>query len=276
MIVSKKRNGKKHILKAITIVSLLCLLGAGIMQFGQESMIFYPEVLPPDFQFSFPTPFAEINLPVERATINALHFKTAGPKGVILYFHGNAGSLSSWGYVATDFTSRRHDAFIVDYRGYGKSTGRILSEKMLHDDAAVAYEYLKNLYPEEHIIIYGRSIGTGIACHLAMQNKPRMLILESPYFSLKDIASRFIPFMPAALIDSVFKYPLRTDLRMPQVTCPVYLFHGTEDEIIPFDSSKRLVTLIKSEHELIAIPGGGHNDLAEYPLYHKALDRILK
>ena len=122
----------------------------------------------------------------------------------------------------------------------------------------------------------GRSIGTGIACRLAMQNQPRMLILESPYVSLKDIANRFIPFMPAALIDKIFKYPLRTDLWIPHVTCPVYLFHGTADEIIPFESSTRLIRLIRSEHDLFAIPGGGHNDLIDYPLYHEGLDRILR
>ncbi|MBN1380644.1 MAG: alpha/beta fold hydrolase [Deltaproteobacteria bacterium] len=246
------------------------------MNFDQEGMIFFPEVLPPEYRFDFPVPFEEINLKVKGATINALYFKIDNPKGAVLYFHGNAGSLSSWGYAALDFTSRSYNVFIVDYRGYGKSTGRIMNESMLHDDAAAAYEYVKNLYPEEQIILYGRSIGTGIACYLATQNKPHMLILESPYYSLKDIANRFIPFMPAALIDKIFKYPLRTDLWIPHVQCPIYIFHGMEDEIIPFNSSRRLVPLIKSEHELIAIPGGGHNDLINYPLYHEGLDRILK
>lgn len=246
------------------------------MSFDQEQMIFFPEVLPPGYRFAFPESFAEVNLPVDGATIHALHFKTADAKGVILYFHGNAGSLSSWGYVAPDFTGRHYDVLVVDYRGYGKSTGRIQNEQMLHDDAAAVHDYVKTIYREEQIILYGRSIGTGIACRVAMQNKPRMLILESPYFSLKDIANRFIPFMPAALIDTVFKYPLRTDLWIPQVACPVYLFHGTQDEIIPFDSSTRLEGLIKSKHELIAIPGGGHNNLIDYPLYHEGLDRILK
>jgi alpha-beta hydrolase superfamily lysophospholipase len=258
------------------MLSCLFLSGWIIMNFDQERMIFYPEVLPPGFRFHFPVPFEEINLKVEGATINTLHFKTADSKGVIVYFHGNAGSLSSWGSVAPDFTNRGYDVFIADYQGYGKSTGRILSEKMLHNDAAAIYSYIKNRYPEDRIILYGRSIGTGIACHLAMQNKPRMLILESPYFSLKDIANRFIPFMPAVLIDKIFKYPLRTDLWIPNVACPVYLFHGTEDEIIPFNSSVRLIPLIRTEHELIAVPGGGHNDLIEYPVYHDGLDRILR
>jgi len=266
----------KSIIITATILSCLLLSGWAIMNFNQERMIFFPEVLPLDFRFVFPVPFEEINLKVEDATINALHFKKTGSKGVIIYFHGNAGNLSSWGYVAPDFLSRGYDVFIIDYRGYGKSTGRIISEQMLHDDAAAIYTYVKGVYPEDRIILYGRSIGTGIACRLAMENKPHMLILESPYFSLKDIANRFIPFLPEALIDTIFKYPLRTDLWIPHVACPIYLFHGTEDEIIPFDASTRLVHLIHAEHELFATPGGGHNDLIEYPLYHEGLDRILQ
>lgn len=272
----KKRIDKKSMIIPITILLALLLSLGGFMYLDQERMIFYPEVLPADYRFAFPYPFEEISLPVDGAILNALHFKSATAKGVILYLHGNAGSLSSWGYVAPDFMARHYDVLVVDYRGYGKSTGRILNEQMLHDDAAAAYEYLKGLYGEARIILYGRSIGTGIACRLAMDRHPRMLILESAYFSLKDIANRFIPFMPAALIDAAFKYPLRTDLWIPHVRCPVYLFHGTDDEIIPFDSSTRLIALIKSEHDLIAVPGGGHNDLINYPLYHEGLDRILR
>jgi pimeloyl-ACP methyl ester carboxylesterase len=73
-----------------------------------------------------------------------------------------------------------------DYRGYGKSSGWIASEQMLHEDAAVAYEYLLERYPEDQIVICGRSIGSGIATYLAKTHRPRMLILEIPYFSLKS------------------------------------------------------------------------------------------
>ena len=139
------------------------VVGCGVFYFRQENMIFYPEALPPDFQYSFPARFDEVTISVDGAVINALHFKTDTPKGAIVYFHGNAGNLSGWGEVALDFTRLGYDVLIPDYRGYGKSTGKIYSEKMLHRDAAVAYDYLKGRYQEDQIVIYGRSIGTGIA-----------------------------------------------------------------------------------------------------------------
>ncbi|MEK7826436.1 MAG: alpha/beta fold hydrolase, partial [Thermodesulfobacteriota bacterium] len=96
---------------------------------SQESLIFYPEILPPDYPFAFSQPFEEVNVPVEAATLNALLFKAQNAKGVVLYLHGNAGSLRSWGDVAGDFTSRGYDILIPDYRGFGKSTGNIANEK---------------------------------------------------------------------------------------------------------------------------------------------------
>jgi hypothetical protein len=252
------------------------IVGCGVFYFRQENMIFYPEALPPDFQYSFPTRFDEVTLSVDSAAINALHFKTDNPKGVIVYFHGNAGNLSSWGEVALDFMRLNYDVLIPDYRGYGKSTGKIRSERMLHDDAAAAYAYLKARYLENQIIIYGRSIGTGIAAYLAKETKPRMLILESPLFNMRDLAGYHYPLMPGLLVASILKYPMRTDLWIAKVACPIYLFHGTADDVVPYSSSERLIKLARTESRLITIPGGGHNNLDAFALYHEELERILK
>jgi hypothetical protein len=102
-----------------------------------------------------------------------------------------------------------------------------------------------------------------------------MIILESPFFSLKDLAKYHHSFMPASLIGLILKYPMRTDLWIPDVTCPVYLFHGAKDDIVPCSSSERLLKLIKTEKELIIIPGGGHNDLSDFTLYQEQLNHIL-
>jgi uncharacterized protein len=252
---------------AITGYILIC----AALYTQQERLIFYPEVLAPDFTFTFPGRFEAIALPSDGAVISALYFKADHPKGVVLYFHGNAGSLRSWGAVAATFVQRGYDVLMPDYRGYGKSSGHIASEQMLHDDAAVAYRYLLGRYPEEQIVIYGRSIGSGIATYLAKSHRPRMLILETPYFSLKEIVRQHYPFVPGALL----KYPLRTDLWIGDVGCPVYLFHGTSDDLIPHGASQRLAALVRTEHQLITIVGGGHNDLSNFEQYGQELDRIL-
>jgi alpha-beta hydrolase superfamily lysophospholipase len=177
--------------------------------------------------------------------------------------------------VAGDFTSRGYDILIPDYRGFGKSTGTISSEKQQLADGLAVYGYLKKSYPEGRIILYGRSIGTGIATFVARSGKPRMLILESPFFSLADLASHHYPLLPKALISSVLKYPFRTNIWITEVACPVCLIHGTGDEIIPFDASTRLERLIKAPHKLIRIEGGGHNNLSDYGAYDRELGLIL-
>jgi uncharacterized protein len=260
----------------ITIIAIVAISGylliCAALYLLQERLIFYPEVLAPDFTFTFPGRFEQIALPSDGAVISALYFKADHPKGVVLYFHGNAGSLRSWGSVAETFVQRGYDVLMPDYRGYGKSSGHIASEQMLHDDAALAYQYLLGNYPEEQIVIYGRSIGSGIATYLAKTHRPRMLILETPYFSLKEIVRQHYPFVPGALL----KYPLRNDLWIGDVGCPVYLFHGTSDDLIPHGASERLATLVKTEHQLITIVGGGHNDLGNFEQYGHQLDRILR
>ena len=262
---------KNMLLTAISLAAVVYVLICASLYVYQERLIFYPDVLRPDFRYDFPLQFDEVTWQVDGATINALHFKAGDPKGVILYLHGNAGSLHSWGMIATDFVQHGYDLLIPDYRGFGKSTSRITHEWMLHQDALAAYNYLQQHYPEQQIIIYGRSFGTGIAVHLAMSQAPKMLILETPYFSLKEIAQRQFPFVPGLLL----KYPLRTDLWISAVSCPIYLFHGTHDELVPYASSVRLLPLITSEHKLVTIEGGGHNNLAAFEAYHAALARIL-
>jgi alpha-beta hydrolase superfamily lysophospholipase len=260
----------------ITIIASLAIGGylliCAALYFLQERLIFYPEVLAPDFTFTFPSRFEEIALPSHSAVLSPLYFKADHPKGVVLYFHGNAGSLRSWGSLAETFVVRGYDVLMPDYRGYGKSSGHIASEQMLHDDAAVACQYLLGRYAEDQIVIYGRSIGSGIATYLAKTYRPRMLILETPYFSLKEIVRQHYPFVPGALL----KYPLRTDLWIGDVACPVYLFHGTSDDLIPHGASKRLAALVKTEHQLITIVGGGHNVLGNFEQYGQQLDRILR
>ena len=264
------------LVKIAFVVAASFTLGCGLFYVAQEHIIFYPESLPPDFRYSFPYPFEEVTLPVDGATMNALLFKAENKKGVILYFHGNAGNLEGWGEIAPEFTRRGYDIFIPDYRGFGKSTGKLKNEDMLHRDAERAYIYLKERYPENQIILYGRSVGTGIAVHLAKSVKPRLLILETPFFSLLDTAKYHHPYMPNKLLKLILKYPLRTDLWISHVSCPVYLFHGTKDEIVPYSSSERLFPLINAEKRFVTIPGGGHNNLSDFKVYHEQLDLILR
>jgi alpha-beta hydrolase superfamily lysophospholipase len=252
----------------MTMYLAICIL----LYVVQERFIFFPEVLPPQYRFTFPDAFNEVTIPVNGATLHALHFTVPQPRGVVMYLHGNAGSVRSWGSVASDFTSRGYAVLIPDYRGYGKSTGSIFSERMLHQDAAAIYAYLQQQYPEEQMIVYGRSIGTGLAVHLAHTHRPKLLILETPYFNLQELATAQFPWVPPFL----FKYPLRIDQWISDVACPIMLVHGTRDTVIPFDASLRLLPRIRSEHRLATIDDGGHNNLGTFPQYDAFLSEVLR
>lgn len=253
------------------------LLGLLVIVFGlvyilQEKLIFFPEKLSTSYQFSFQKPFEEVYLKTsDNATLHALHFKIHDPKGVILYFHGNAGSLRSWGSLGEDLTALGYDVFMPDYRSFGKSTGR-LSQENLYADAQLAYHYLLKNYPEAQIVIFGRSIGTGIATRLTSKNNPKLLILESPFYSFADVAKHHYSFLPVSLM---LKYSFLSNHYLPQVKCPTFIIHGTQDDVVPFKSGLKLARLLANPTSFIPIEGGGHNDLSYFPAYQVALNEIL-
>lgn len=244
------------------------------LYFLQEKILFLPTELPQDYQYSYDYPFEELFLnPEEGVSINALHFKTENPKGVILYFHGNAGDLSRWGNIAQHFVYLGYDLLIMDYRTYGKSKGP-LNEQSFYDDAKYCYDYLLNQYTEDQITLYGRSLGTGMATYLASKHQPKQLILETPYHSILDVAKNRFPLLP---VSALLKYKFPSYEYIPEVTCPITIFHGTEDSVVPYSSAEKLKAVSPSKlTTFVTIEGGGHNDLIEYETYRKAVKALLK
>jgi len=270
---------RKHLKTKLkyTVVSLaiLYILLGGLLYVFQENLLFLPEPLDKDYNFSFQYPFEELFLETEKdGLINAIHFKDdeKPPKGVILYFHGNAGNLSRWGNITEYFVEKRYDVLIIDYRTYGKSKGK-LSEALLYSDAQYCYDYLKQYYGEDEITLYGRSLGTGIAAYLASTNNPKQLILESPYYSIADVAQNRFPIFP---VNTLLKYNFPTNTFLPDVDCPITIFHGTEDHVVPYSSGRKLYELGFDNLELVPIYGGDHNNLIDFEAYHKGIDKILK
>ena len=260
----------------IYIVSIYVLLVVIAILF-QEKFLFRNTKLAMNYQYEFKGDFEEMWFePEANVKLNALYFRTDSTKrkGLIVYFHGNADDLRRWGKHAVDFTKNDYDILMIDYRQFGKSTGE-LSEKVLHSDAAYVYKWAKKRFPENQIILYGRSLGTGIATRLASQNKPKMLLLETPYFNLSDVVNSYFPLIP---YNSVLKYQFRTDLYIRQVECPIHFFHGTKDKVVPYKSSLKLAALLnKKPFEILTtIPNGEHKNLGEFPEYHIALDSLLQ
>jgi pimeloyl-ACP methyl ester carboxylesterase len=160
---------------------------------------------------------------------------------------------------------------MVDYRGFGKSTGRI-NENAIKHDLQFIYNKIKERIDEKYIILYGRSLGSGFATKLASTNNPRMLILDAPYYSLVNVTKRYTPFMPLSVI---LKYPMPTYKWLKYVDCPVHIIHGTNDKLIPFNSSVKLSKIKPNSTRLWPIIDGGHKNLNNFESYHKILSEII-
>ena len=248
---------------------LICIL----LYFFQDRLIFFPQKLAIDHTFHFNGEFEEKFFQIdENTTIHALHFFAENPKGVILYFHGNAGSLDGWGGVADDFVKMNYDVLIADFRGFGKSTGK-MSEANFYQDAQMLYDFLLEKYEESNIIIYGRSIGSGIAVDLASKNNAKQLILETPFANFAELAqSRFKIFPVKALL----KYGFPNKDKIENINYPIHVFHGTNDEVIPFSHAKELESVLKTGSTFTTIPSAGHNNLFTFSEYWAKIKTILK
>jgi pimeloyl-ACP methyl ester carboxylesterase len=238
----------------------------------QEKFIFKPEKLAADFQYHYELPFRELFFDIEPGVqINGLHFYREKPLGLILYFHGNSRSIKGWGKYAGDFYRYNYDVVLVDYRGFGKSTGK-RSEHAMLSDMQYVYDKLRSQYGEDRLIVYGRSLGSGFAAKLASDNHPRFLILDSPYYSLSAAIERFLPFLPMSV---VLRFKLRSDKWIKKVKCSIYIIHGTRDLLIPIRHAYALKKLNPERTTLITIQGGGHNNLPSFPEYHNFIRDIL-
>ncbi|RYZ98535.1 MAG: alpha/beta fold hydrolase, partial [Sphingobacteriaceae bacterium] len=173
---------------------------------NQDVMIFPATRLDAGYTFNFPYPFTEYKIKNGRDTLSGILFKAQNTKGLIFYLHGNGGALDSWGEIAPTYTAYNYDLFILDYPGYGKSTGRIFNEEDLLKAVQFAYDTLKTHYQEQDIVIIGYSIGTGPAAWLAAHQHPKQLVLMAPYYSLTDLIRNKYPFLPAFMA----KYKLKT------------------------------------------------------------------
>ena len=257
------------------IASLLFvyILGFVILILIQERFIFLDDDLPQDHQFDVEGSFEEFFLEgPQQGRLNALLVKTDSAKGLILYFHGNRGNLTRWGPVVAPLTKFGYDVVVMDYRGFGKSTGK-RNQKNLLADASLFYHWAKERYAEEDIVLYGRSLGTGIASYLAQEHQPKLLILETPYYSLAKAAQRFYPIYPSKF---ALKYNFKSYEYLQKASCKVLILHGTEDTVVPYEQGKRLAESMDDKKvEFVTFEGGQHRNLAEFPMYWKTIERVL-
>lgn len=250
-------------------IYLICILIGFLLQ---TKLIFFPGKLPSNYKFSLGNGDEEVHLTTtDGQIINALFFRGSG-QDAIIYFHGNAGDLSGWQTIADDFTTAGYTILIIDYRGYGKSTGSI-SEKGLYNDAEAAWQYaIEKGFRPGNIIIYGRSIGTGIAVELASRYTCKGLVLESPFTSLKHLAQEKAPYLLPSLW---LQYHFDNIGKINSVQSPILFVHGEQDTLIPASHTKKLYKKFTGTKNLLLVKQGAHNDLSSFPEYQQMIKRLF-
>ena len=279
-MATRYNRGMKKFLKSLPIVLFLAAFSVfGYYYHMQEKMIFMCKRLAHHHEYSFDTRFEEVHLPLENGDmVNGLHFFHENPKGVIYYLHGQGNNLEHWGNRAEQFVAYGYDVFVIDYRGYGKSTDN-LTEKNLMTDSLAGYEYLKERYNEEQIVVHGVSLGTAMASFVSSHHKPKMCILVSPYYNMIEAAHFNKPVLPRFVLHYILKYHLRTDTWIGKCNCPLYIFHGVKDKLIPYNQSEMIMASLEEtdvESTLYTLQNCGHNYIHNHQEYLNRIEELLK
>lgn len=256
------------------VLAVYCLLGIAFF-YLQEKIIFHPVSLSDGIPFRFDQPFKEINLDMDDAThFNIVDFTVPDSikKGIVLYFHGNRENVNHYARFAKGFTKNGYEVWMPDYPKFGKSTGE-LTENNLYQEALQTYKLARAQYQPNQIIIYGKSMGSGVAAQLASIRDCRQLILESPYKSMLSLVDHYTRIFP---LNSLLHYKLMTDQYLLKVTAPISIFHGTNDQLIPLSNAIQLKSSLKPNDQFVTIEGGTHHNLNDFPLMQKKLDSLLQ
>ena len=204
-------------------------------------------------------------------------------KGLIFYLHGNSGSIAGWGNIAKFYNELGFDVLIPDYRGFGKSEGKVISQEQLFEDNQIFYNFAKSIYPENKITVIGFSIGTGMAAKITQNNKPKQLILQAPYYNLHTVMTDNFLFVP----DFLLKYKLETTKYLENSQVPTTIFHGNLDETISYSNSVQIEAKLNenlkktknqevSKTKLITLPNQTHMGIEENEIYQREIKKILE
>jgi fermentation-respiration switch protein FrsA (DUF1100 family) len=180
-------------------------------------------------------------------------------RALLLYFHGNGGGLRDRAGRARVLTQHGRGLLIVSYRGYSGSTGTP-TEAGLRTDARTAYDWLAERFPAERIVLYGESLGTGVAVGLATERPVAGVILDAPFTSAADVAGHHYPFLPVLLLRDQY----RSLERIRDIGAPLLVLHGERDGVVPFALGERLYEHAPEPKRFLRIPGGDHASNLEH------------
>ena len=246
---------------ALKWLLVLALVGYGgvvaLMYFAQRALMYFPDKtrISPD-SVGLPQAEQPVAQTEDGERLILWHVPAREEKPVVIYFQGNGGGLDLRADRFRRLVSDGTGLIAVNYRGYGGSTGQPTETGLLRD-AVTAYEFARGRYPAERIVLWGESLGTGVAVALAAERPVARVLLESPYTSIADVAASLYWFIPVRVL---MKDQFHSDQRIAKVTAPVLVLHGARDRIVPIEFGERLFALIAGPKRFIRLPQAEHND----------------
>ena len=252
----------KRFSKIVLAVLVLGYIGIGVLLYNfQEKLLYHPTP-------NISTGYGGFILNEKDAKVY-VHILNPGHQNAILYFGGNAESMAkSSDYIARQFPE--FTCYLMDYRGYGASTG-IPNEKNIFADALALYDKVKQKH--QHISIGGRSLGTGVAMYVAAHREVSKLALITPYDSIMSVAQERYPLYPASLL---LKDKYDSLSLVPKIKAKTFIVLAENDRVIPREHSQRLIDAFKKEQLTVdMIKGRGHNDISDDTRYYKIMQDFI-
>ena len=267
-------NNKARILNIIKLtVAIYALLGIALY-YAQDAILFQATPLEQNHVYTFKGSYEQVFIPFNKTdSISLIKFFTNSKpsKGVVLYFHGNKGNIERYQRLIDVFLNSAYEVWMPDYFGYGKSAGE-RSEKKLYSMAFQVQRLAAARFADSNIIIYGKSLGTGLAAYVAASTSNKMLVLETPYYDIPDIFRSYAWMYP---LDNMIKYKIPTYQFLQDVKVPVTIFHGTADGVIRYRSADKLRKFLKPTDQFYTIEGGTHRSVRKTEMYNKVMDSLL-
>jgi pimeloyl-ACP methyl ester carboxylesterase len=254
----------------LTVIALCLYVGlAAVIFVAQRSLMYFPETIHTTPATAGLPEAEEVPLKAsDGAQIMVWHVAPRNDKPVILYFHGNGGALH---YRVERFRRLITDGIglvALEYRGYGGLSGSP-SEQGLIADAEAAYAYAAARYPAQQIVLWGESLGSGVAVALAAEKPVGRVILEAPFTSAAAVGARHYWYLPVRLL---MKDQFHSDERISKVTAPLMIMHGVHDQTVPYAMGERMFELANKPKHIVRFLDGGHEDLDA----HGALDAVAR
>ncbi len=272
--MAKTINNKKTLIWIKYALFFYIIVGIGLY-FLQDFFLFHPAKLHSGYTYNFDVPFEEKTIvDLDEDTISLVKFFPTNSvrKGIVIYYHGNMQNINHYANFVKPFTNNGYEVWMQDYPSFGKTTGKLTEDKLYQQALYVANNVSKEI-SNDSIIIYGKSLGTGLAAYVASNTKAKSLFLETPYYSIPSMFACYAFIYPTNMLS---KYKIPTYAYLQKVNYPITIFHGTKDGVIPYSNAKRLEQFLKPNDKFITIEGADHININATKNYLNAIEGLLK